>query len=132
MSKFSQVKYWLAGLLALLSPGAATPKTPVRRDEPTSAVEKDLEEEIDLDESYNQEQFYRGMPIFNKKGQRDFLRPGRSYTDGVWFMPGGNALMIYIDQAAPSTTIEGPLGNVRFLDSAARKKFLKEMKERNT
>lgn len=127
----ARLRIWLSALVAMFSPAPVAPPTPTRKDQPTSAVQPALDEAPDLDETYNLEPFYRGLPIFNAKGERDVLRPGRSYIDGAWIMPGGNTLMIYIDSAAPSTTIEGELGKVRFISSEERKRFLTEMGKRN-
>jgi hypothetical protein len=102
----------LVGLASVASPLVVLPKNEERA---APATEKTTEYEKDAvyDDEYAGEVFYRGLPVFNREGERTWLEAGAMYVEGQITLGNGEPLMCWRDSRwkGPKCTKLGERGN---------------------
>lgn len=94
-------------LAAILSPSAATPRAEREKGAPPVPVEQgEFPGDADFDEDYQGEPFYRGLPIFDKDGERSTLHPGKDYVEGQMQLPSGDILMCWRERGHKPVAID--------------------------
>lgn len=95
---------WLG---ALVAPGVALPAAKrVRGEAPVEVTQGEFEDDVDLDEDYQGEQFYRGLPIFDKKNERCTLNPGKTYHESFMQLSNGLVMQCWREKGAPHPVID--------------------------
>lgn len=102
-----RLKLGLLWLAALVAPGVALPAAKrIRGSAPVEITQTELEDDVDLDEDYQGEEFYRGLPIFDKAGNRCTLHPGKEYVDSYLQLPSGHILQCWREQGHAPVVID--------------------------